>query len=83
MAASQFCMPPLTPALCIEVGHFLRKGSFITDLSWQKWLLQIHLRIFDWFVGSLLVGPLLGLGGALLVYWMARQMHNLKIFSQN
>jgi uncharacterized protein (DUF2062 family) len=73
VAASQFCMPPVVPALCIEVGYFLRHGEFIVDLSWQRWLLEIHLRLLDWLLGSLLVGPLLGLFGAVIVYYgMAR-----------
>ncbi len=75
VAASQLCMPPLLPVLCIEVGYFLRKGKLIVDLSWEKWLLEIHVRLLDWFIGSLLVGPLLGLAGAGLVYWLGRRMN--------
>jgi uncharacterized protein (DUF2062 family) len=73
VAASQFCMPPVVPVLCIETGYFLRKGEFILDLSWEKWLLEIHVRLFDWFLGSLLVGPLLGFAGAFLVYRLGRK----------
>ncbi len=68
VAASQFCMPPVVPALCIEAGYFLRKGELILDLSWERWLLEIHLRLLDWLIGSLLIGPLLGLVGAVIVY---------------
>ncbi len=74
VAASQFCMPPLVPVLCIEVGSFLRRGELILDLSWQRWLLEIHQRLFDWFLGSLLVGPLLGFVGGGLVYWGSRRL---------
>ncbi len=73
VAASQFCMPPLVPVLCIETGYFLRTGEFILDLSWEKWLLEIHVRLFDWFIGSLLIGPLLGFAGAFLVYRLGRK----------
>lgn len=68
VAASQFCMPPVVPALCIEAGYFLRTGEFILDLSWERWLLEIHLRLLDWLLGSLLIGPLLGFVGAVIVY---------------
>ena len=74
VAASQFCMPPVVPVLCIEVGSFLRSGSFIFDLSWEHWLLEIHHRLFDWFVGSLVGGPLLGFVGGGIIWWWARKM---------
>ncbi|WP_163335668.1 DUF2062 domain-containing protein [Desulfopila sp. IMCC35008] len=74
VAASQFCMPPVVPALCIEAGYFILHGSFLLDLSWDRWVLEIHYRLWEWFVGSLLVGPVLGLLGALPVYWFARNM---------
>ncbi len=35
VAASQLCMPPLVPALCIEAGHFLRHGRLLTEFSLQ------------------------------------------------
>ncbi|MFH7319902.1 DUF2062 domain-containing protein [Desulfurivibrio sp. D14AmB] len=69
VAASQFCMPPVVPIICIQVGYFLRNGQLLLDLSREKWLLEIHLRLWDWLLGSLVVGPLLGLIGAVLVYW--------------
>jgi uncharacterized protein (DUF2062 family) len=69
VAASQFCMPPVVPVLCIQTGFFLRTGNLLLDLSWETWLLEIHLRLWDWLLGSLLVGPVLGLIGALAVYW--------------
>lgn len=78
VAASQFCMPPVVPALCIEVGYFMRNGEFIVDLSWQRWLLEIHVRVYDWLLGSLLVGPLLGLAGALIVYSLAQRMQKMQ-----
>lgn len=79
VAASQFCMPPVVPVLCIEVGYFLQHGSFILDVSWQHWLLEIHYRLFDWFVGSLVVGPILGLAGAAIVLQAAKRMQRQSI----
>ncbi|MGB3223336.1 MAG: DUF2062 domain-containing protein [Desulforhopalus sp.] len=74
VAASQFCMPPVMPALCIEAGYFLRNGEFIYDLSWERWLLEIHHRLLDWLLGSLIIGPVLGCIGAFIVYWAAGHM---------
>ena len=75
VAASQFCMPPLVPALCIEVGYYLRNGEFLLDFSWDRWLLEIPQRLWDWFLGSLIVEPILGLVFATLVYWFSRKLH--------
>ena len=61
VAASQLCMPPLVPALCIEVGYFLRHGHFLTELSLQTLVKELHLRLLDYLLGSLIVGPLLGI----------------------
>ncbi len=74
IAASQFCMPPVVPGLCVEVGHYMLKGNFLTDLSWEAWGLQAHYRLLDWLLGSLLVGPLLGLVGGAIVYIASRRL---------
>ncbi len=74
VAASQFCMPPVVPVLCIQVGYYLRKGELLIDFSWQPWLLGIHERLWEWLLGSLLVGPLLGITGATIMYLTARHL---------
>lgn len=76
VAASQFCMPPVVPVLCIQMGYYLRNGELLFDFSWQRWLLEIHQRFWEWLIGSLLIGPLLGLIGAGVVYWMASRLQN-------
>ena len=78
VAASQFCMPPIVPILCIETGYFLRNGSLLLDLSWDRWGLEIHYRLWDWFIGSLLVGPLLGLIGGAIIYMATKTLHQRK-----
>ncbi len=78
VAASQFCMPPVVPVLCIQVGYYLRNGEFLYDFSWQRWLLDVHERLWEWFLGSLLLGPLLGLLGAAVMYWMAARLQPQK-----
>lgn len=67
VAASQLCMPPIMPLLCIQAGHLLRDGRFLTtadlrgvgDLSAAQ-LGQIGaIGFLDWFLGSLMLGPML------------------------
>lgn len=71
VGASQLCMPPLVPALCIEVGYYLRHGEFLTEISWQTLGHQGLERLYEWLIGSLLVGPVLGVLVGSLVYGMA------------
>ncbi|MDH3392702.1 MAG: DUF2062 domain-containing protein [Desulfobulbaceae bacterium] len=82
VAASQFCAPPVVPVLCIQAGYFLRTGTWLLDFTRQAWLFEIHLRLWDWFLGSLLVGPLLGAIGAGLTYWSARRIRSMPVVAQ-
>ncbi|NOQ52184.1 MAG: DUF2062 domain-containing protein [Desulfuromonadaceae bacterium] len=69
VSSSQLCMPPLVPALCIEVGYFLRSGDWLTEFSLQTLGYQAMQRLYEWFLGSLLLAPLLALlvGGLTLL----------------
>lgn len=69
LAASQFCIPPFVPAICIEAGYFMRNGEFLTDISLQTLGFQALDRLWEWALGSLVVGPVLALlaGGFLYV----------------
>jgi glycosyltransferase involved in cell wall biosynthesis len=67
ISTSQLCMPPFVPALCIEVGHLLRHGRFLTEISLETIGYQGLERIYEWLIGSLVVGPVMGmlLGGVI------------------
>jgi glycosyltransferase involved in cell wall biosynthesis len=54
-------VPPFIPALCIEVGYFLRHGRWLTDLSYETVFKEFSSRIFEWFLGSLIIAPLAAL----------------------
>jgi len=71
IGASQLCMPPLVPGICIEIGHTLRYGHFLTEISLNTLGYQAVDRLYEWFIGSLLVGPLLALIVALFLYQVA------------
>jgi len=51
-------MPPFVPALCIEVGYYLRHGRWLTDLSFATVFQQFSSRLYEWFLGSLFIAPL-------------------------
>ncbi len=72
VSASQLCMPPLVPALCIEVGYYLRNGSWLTDFSIETLGYQAAQRFYEWFLGSLIVAPLLALIVAAITYRLAQ-----------
>ena len=59
VGTSQFCMPPLIPALCIETGYFMRHGEFLTEVSLQTLGYQGLERIFEWIIGSLVLAPII------------------------
>ena len=72
LAVSQLCMPPLVPALCIEAGHYMRTGRWLTEISLQTLGYEALDRIWEWLLGSLVLAPALALLMALLVYGLAR-----------
>jgi len=69
LAASQLCMPPVVPALCIEAGYLLRHGRFLTEISLETIGYQALERLYEWLIGSLVLAPLMAglIGGITLV----------------
>lgn len=65
------CMPPVVPAICIEVGYYLRTGRWITDLSFETVFGQWKDRLLEWFLGSLVIGPLLAIVFGAVTYGIA------------
>jgi uncharacterized protein (DUF2062 family) len=80
VAASQLCMPPVVPALCIEAGHYLRFGRFLTLQGLESLRSASFLELgymgleclWDWLIGSLLVGSVLALVLGVITYATAR-----------
>ena len=69
LSTSQLCMPPFVPAICIELGYFVRHGRFLTEVSLKTLGYQGWDRCFEWLIGSLLLAPILALfvGGIIYV----------------
>ena len=61
LGTSQLCNIPIVPALCIEVGYFIRHGSFLTEISLKTLGYQGLERIFEWIIGALVLGPFMGI----------------------
>jgi uncharacterized protein (DUF2062 family) len=68
LAASQLCMPPIVPALCIEAGYYLRFGELLTELSIETLGYQAVDRLYEWLLGSLFLGPVLAVLAGAVVY---------------
>lgn len=65
----KFCIGPIVPALCIEMGYFLRYGHFLTSFTLTTLGKQFLQRVWEWIIGSLIVAPLLA-GIVFCVVWV-------------
>ena len=74
VAASNVCCAPFVPLACVEAGHFLRHGRFLLAFDRHVLLGEIHLRLWEWLLGALIIGPILGFAGALLTYIAVRSL---------
>jgi hypothetical protein len=72
--ASNVCVAPFVPFLCIQLGHFFRYGVFWKAFNRQTLLAEIHLRLLEWLLGALVVGPLLGFAGAAATWFIIRSL---------
>ncbi len=68
---SHLCAPPFVPALAVEAGFFVRHGRFLTEFNWQTLGHEIHHRLLDYLLGSLIVGPILAIAAGAVVFVMA------------
>ena len=80
VASSQMCMPPFVPAVCIEVGHYMRHGCFLTEISMQTLGYEALERFWEWIIGSFVVAPVLASIAAAATYcaaWIIRKQLSL------
>ena len=68
LVSQNLCIPPFVPVLCIQIGHVLLTGSRIEDFTFSTWVSHAGARLLEWLLGSLLVGPALGILAGLLTY---------------
>jgi glycosyltransferase involved in cell wall biosynthesis len=71
-------MPPFVPALCIEVGYYMRHGQWLTDLSFTTVFAQFSSRLYEWFLGSLVIAPILAVLIGAITYISATVINKLR-----
>lgn len=69
-----FFMPPFVPAMCIETGYYLRHGYWLTDLSFETVFSQFSDRLFEWFLGSLVIAPVGAVLAGGIIFTVAAQI---------
>ncbi|HEY3307643.1 MAG TPA: DUF2062 domain-containing protein [Desulfuromonadaceae bacterium] len=79
VGASNICCAPFVPFLCIELGHFLIHGEFWYQFNRHTLVNEIHFRLWEWLLGALLLGPLIGGAGALATYLLIRSYRWRKV----
>ncbi|MFH1260150.1 MAG: DUF2062 domain-containing protein [Elusimicrobiota bacterium] len=72
LAIQNICIPPFVPMICVEIGYYLRFGRWLTVISWETFGPQLPQRIMEWFLGSLIVAPVLSFIVGVTVFLSAR-----------
>jgi len=71
-------MPPVVPALCIELGYYIRHGRWLTELSFATVFQQFSSRFYEWFIGSLFIAPLAALLAGCVIYLSAATIKKIR-----
>ena len=74
VAIQNLCMPPLVPAICIELGYYMRHGRWLTEISFRTIFEQLPQRLLEWVLGSLIVAPVLATIIGVVVYIVSRNL---------
>jgi glycosyltransferase involved in cell wall biosynthesis len=74
LAIQNLCMPPLVPAICVELGYYMRHGKWLTEISFHTIFKQLPQRLLDWVLGSLIVAPVLAVIVGIIVYIISRAL---------
>lgn len=68
LAIQNLFMPPVSPFLCIELGYFMRHGRWWTEFDLHTCLGELHQRIWEWLLGSLVLAPCFAAAAYIAVY---------------
>jgi glycosyltransferase involved in cell wall biosynthesis len=74
LSIQNLCAPPVVPLLCIELGYFMHHGEFFVPGHPKTIFTEIDQHLFHWLTGSLVLAPLIGLLGGLVVYFIAKRV---------
>jgi glycosyltransferase involved in cell wall biosynthesis len=69
-SVDKLAMPPFIPFVCIETGYFIRHGKFLTEIGWQVLGRQFLQRVWEWFLGSLLIAPVFAILIGIMTYFI-------------
>ncbi|MBN2591439.1 MAG: DUF2062 domain-containing protein [Sedimentisphaerales bacterium] len=72
------CPRQIVPLACIELGHFIRNGSWLDSAKTEAVLNNFHHHLGNWFLGSLIITPILGILIGFLTYYLANQILKIK-----
>ena len=79
LSVQNLCMPPFVPVACIQLGHFMLYGKWLTHISWKAIFGSIPERIWEWFLGSLILAPLMALITVGVIYFIAQGLQKKMI----
>ncbi len=74
--------PPFVPFVCIETGHYILNGVFITDFSLAGFMENFQNYFLDWLVGSLILVPVYTIVAFIAVYFITAKIQK-KIINQD
>ena len=71
----KLCVGPFVPALCIEMGYYVRYGHFLTEFNMTTLGRQFMQRVWEWVLGSFIVAPVLAVTAFILVWAAGFMLH--------
>ena len=71
----KLCIGPFIPAICIEVGYYVRYGHFLTEFNMTTLGRQFMQRVWEWVLGSFIVAPCLAVLAFILVWTAGFILH--------
>jgi glycosyltransferase involved in cell wall biosynthesis len=74
VVTQNICMPPVVPFICIELGYYLRHGEWLREMTMDAWCYNAPARLWEWLLGSLIVGPVLAVMVGLIVFGVAEMI---------
>ncbi len=77
------CIPPFVPIACIQLGHYLLYGKLIKVVSFEVIFAQLGDRLFEWFIGSLIIAPVLSIIVGVVVFLISNRLQRNRLSLQN
>lgn len=72
LAIQHLFEPPLVPLICVELGYLMRHGRLWTNFTISTCIKELHLRLFEWLLGSLVMAPLCSIISYFVVFSIAK-----------